>query len=88
MVAPHLAPTSRRAPWPTSQVSQPTVSGSDNGVPYRDIPWQRPWSAIGRCSELVTAAGAAVLHIAEDEPGDIFDAVTAAATSRRSRWKL
>jgi hypothetical protein len=28
-----------------------------------------------------------VLHIAEDEPGDIFDAVTAAATSRRSRWK-
>ena len=28
-----------------------------------------------------------MLHIAEDEPGDIFDVVTAAATSRRSRWK-
>jgi hypothetical protein len=29
-----------------------------------------PWSATGRCSELVTAAGAAALHTAEDEPGD------------------
>jgi hypothetical protein len=39
-----------------------------------DIPWQSPWSAIGRigCSKLAIAVRAAVLHIAKDDwlPGE------------------